>query len=143
MGTFRKTAREAVIFMLLGPVVAVLVSFVFLEKRSISNIKAEAAQSVFAIDAAQEPVGFRPVNSALVPLTNGGKLYVTDCNQAHPSDWVDAILQPNKTMPVPPGSHGGDCVYFSDPYQKQAQQAGGQLSAVPLGGENQVAIEKD
>ncbi len=52
MSTFRKTAREAVIFMLLGPVVAVLVSFVFLEKRSIASIKAEAAQSVFAIDAA-------------------------------------------------------------------------------------------
>src|SRR5713101_6062451 len=86
MSTFRKAAREAVIFMLLSRVVAVLVSFVFLEKRSIASIKAEAAQSVFAIDAAQEPAGFRPVNSVLVPLTNGVQLYVTDCSQAHPND---------------------------------------------------------
>src|SRR6266849_2446943 len=141
MSTFRKTAREAVIFMLLGPVVAVLVSLVFLEKRSIASIKAEATQSVFAIDAAQEPVGFTPVNSVLIPLTNGTKLYVTDCSQAHPSDWVDAFLQPNKTMPVPPGAHGGDCVYFSDPFRDEAAKYGGHMAEVKLGDENQIAIE--
>jgi hypothetical protein len=99
MSTFRKTAREAVIFMLLGPVVAVLVCFMFLQKRSIANIKAEATQSVFAIDAAQEPVGFTPVNSVLVPLTNGMQLNVTDCAQAHPIDWFDQNA-PNKSVNV-------------------------------------------
>ena len=148
MSTFRKTAREAVIFMLLGPVVAVLVSFVFLEKRTIASIKAEAAQSVFAIDAVQEPAGFTPVNSVLVPLTNGVKLYVTDCNQAHQLDWFEQNA-PNKsgnvtkaqtTVRVPAGAHGGDCVYFAnDPFR----QYGGFLTSVPLGEENQVAIEKD
>jgi hypothetical protein len=36
MSALRKTAREAVIFMLLGPVVAAVISFMFLEKRSIA-----------------------------------------------------------------------------------------------------------
>jgi hypothetical protein len=148
----------------------------------------------------------------LVPLTNGTKLFVTDCNQAHQLDWFDQNA-PNKTanvtkaqtdsaevilrsakideitriavrdafrqsknedelasqlekMNIPqkvkadlweakhsfsvgaangsvrvrPGAHGGDCVYFSDPL---FQQLGGRLSAIPLGDENQVAIEKD
>jgi hypothetical protein len=48
MGTFRKLALEAVIFMLLGPVVAALVAFVFVERRSIADVKADAAKVVSA-----------------------------------------------------------------------------------------------
>ena len=164
MSTFRKTAREAVIFMLLGPVVAVLVFFVFLQKRSIASIKAEATQSVFAIDAAQEPVGFTPVNSVLVSLTNGMQLYVTDCAQAHP--WVVSSVpldsKPTdlpaglKPLPpvdsgsmrferIPPGAtNGSDCVYFSlDDRDEKFRQLGGRMVSVRLGDENQIAIEKD
>jgi hypothetical protein len=160
----RKIAREAVIFMLLGPIAAVLVAFIYLERQSAEVFKAEAARGVYAIDAAQEPAGFTPVNSVLVPLTNGVRLYVTDCAQAHP--WVVSSVPANNKpadlpagltpLPsvdsatarferIPPGAHleGGNCVHFSDPYQKELQQLGGRLSSIPLGDENQVAIEKD
>lgn len=132
----RKLAREAVIFMLLGPIVAAPAVFAFFQHRSVGDVKTEAARSVHAIDAVQEPAGFRPINSVLVPLTNGVKLYVTDCNQAHQLVWFDQNAPP-------PGAHGGDCVYFSDPYQKELQQSGGRLASISLGDENQVAIEKD
>jgi hypothetical protein len=142
MSTVRKLAREAVIFMLLGPVVAVLVFFVLLNRQSIAGTKAEAAQSLFAIDAAQEPAGFRPVNSVLIPLTNGTKLYVTDCSQAHPIDWFEQNA-PNKSAVarVRPGAHGGDCVYFNDP--SRDAKYGLQMAEAALGNENQVAIEKE
>jgi len=79
---FRKTAREAAIFMLLGPVVAAPAVFAFFQHRNVEDVKTEAARGVYAIDAVQEPAGFTPVNSVLVPLTNGVKLYVADCSQA-------------------------------------------------------------
>ncbi len=64
--TFGKLAERPVIFVLLGPVVAVLAAFVYLKRQSAMDIKVEAARGVYAIDAAVEeprpPVGFRPVN---------------------------------------------------------------------------------
>jgi len=159
MGTFRKLAREAVIFMLLGPVVTGLAAFVYLKRQSAGDIKADAARGVYAIDAAFEeprpPVGFTPVNSVLVPLTNGMQLYVTDCAQAHP--WVVVSETPAKRsaaapVPIPPGAtNGSDCVYFTNKFSKLEQKSASdwvdeilqpKVVAVPLGDENQIAIEQ-
>jgi hypothetical protein len=171
MSTVRKLAREAVIFMLLGPVVAAFVPFVLLEKRSIPSIKSEAAQSVFAIDAAQEPPGFTPVNSVLVPLTNGMHLYVTDCAQAHPrlvpkigqyspSDIDTAPAQPGpaakplfdmtKAQPIQavppvqtiaPGTTNGSDCVYFD--AEPWVRYGGHRDPVRLGSPVQIAIEKE
>jgi hypothetical protein len=92
MSTFRKTAREAVIFMLLGPVVAAPAVFAFLQRRSVEDVKAEAARAVYAANLASMPRSFRPDNSVLVPLTDGVQLYVTDCSLAHP--WVVSSQPP-------------------------------------------------
>ncbi len=158
----RKLAREAVIFMLLGPVVAGLGAFVYLERQIPVDARAQAARGVYAIDAALEkprpPAGFVPDNSVLVPLTNGVQLYVTDCNKAHPIDLsaglVPKIAPPSGVtldlsrsiplaapIPIPPGAtNGSDCVYFAnDPFRKY----GGYLTAVPLGDVNQIAIEAE
>jgi hypothetical protein len=167
MNTFRKTAREAVIFMLLGPVVAAPAVFGFLQHRSVEDVKTEAAREIYAIDAASEnprpPAGFTPVNSVSVPLTNAMQLYVTDCSQAHP--WVVSSVPANskpsdlpsgltalpsvdsgskKLERLPPGStNGSDCVYFTNEFSGLEEKYGGHLVSVPLGDENQVAIEKD
>ncbi len=143
MSTFRKTARQAVIFMLLGLVVGVLVAFLLLERRSTGDVKKDAAKAVYAYEASPLPPGFKPDEPAVqVPLTNGVLLFVTDCNRAHP--WVissqPAAGTPTKTVPVPPGStNGSDCVYFNNQYKDPNWS----LVSVPLGDENQVAIEKE
>jgi hypothetical protein len=165
MNTFRKLAREAVIFMLLGPVVAAPAIFTYLQRRSLTEIKAEAARAVYAFDVKSLPPGFRLDNSVLVPLTNGVQLNVTDCAQAHP--WVisstpvksaakpadlPAGLTPLQSVEsgsknfeqIPPGAtNGTDCVYFKDELSELTQKYGGHLDAVPLGDVNQVQIEKD
>lgn len=140
MGTFRKTAREAVIFILLGPIVVAVAAFVLFERESIERAKTEAAQAVYASDV-KSLGGFKPDNSVLVPLTNGVQLYVTDCSQAHP-DPAAKLGPPARIsgeIPVPPGaSNGADCVYFTDDAYKAY---GGHLTAVPVGDKDQVAIE--
>ena len=167
MSTFRQIAREAVIFMLLGPVAAAPAVFGLLQHRSVEDVKAEAARGVYAIDAALEnprpPAGFTPVNTVTVPLTSGTQLYVTDCAQVHlwvvssvpannkPTD-LPAGLTPippvdsgsKRFERIPPGStNGSDCVYFTNEYSELEQKFGGHLASVPLGNENQIAIEKD
>jgi hypothetical protein len=157
----RKLAREAVIFMLLGPFVTALIVFVYLNSQNEREIKAETVSHVYAIDAALEPDGFTPDNSVLVPLTNGVKLYVQDCSQVHP--WVvsstpeQSAVKPTalprglvptppgaKDVPIPPGAtNGTDCVYFTDSFRDEAAKYGGHMASVPLGNENQVAIEKE
>jgi hypothetical protein len=99
----RKLAREAVIFMLLGPVVAGLVSLVYLNRQSAEEIKAQAAKAVYAVEAPPVPLppGFTPENAVEVPLSNGTQLNVTDCNRLHP--WVVAseTLAPKLTSKEP------------------------------------------
>jgi hypothetical protein len=168
MSTVRKLAREAVIFMLLGLVVTAAAVFGFLQHRSVEDVKAEAARGVYAIDSVLEkprpPDGFMPVNSVLVPLTNGVQLYVTDCAQAHP--WVVSSVPldskstdlPAGLKPLPPvdsgskrferilpgATNGSDCFYFPlDEKDEKFRQLGGRMVSVSLGDENQVAIEKD
>jgi hypothetical protein len=46
MSSFRKTSREAVIIMLLGPVVTAPAVFVFFQHRNVEDVKTEAARSV-------------------------------------------------------------------------------------------------
>jgi hypothetical protein len=140
MNTVRKLAREAVIFMLIGLVVGALVAFVLSERRSKGDIKRDAAKGVYAYESPSLPPGYEPDPPAVqVPLTNGVLLLVTDCNRAHP--WI--ISQPDgaskKTLAVPAGAtNGSDCVYFTDKFH----DLGGYLISVPLGDENQIAIEK-
>jgi hypothetical protein len=149
----RKLAREAVIFMLLGPVVVFVVVFGYGQRQSIGGVKARAAQAVYATDV-PPPRGYTVDNSVVVPLTNGAQLYVADCNRLHPnvvkseplpSGQAKPIFDMSKAQPIPleqqtlPGSSNGvDCVYFSD-----FRKFGGNLVSVPLGEENQVAIEKE
>ncbi len=100
MRTFRKLARELVIFMLLGPIVAAPASFAFFEHRSVEVVKAEAAQAVYAINAASlSHYGLAVNDHILVPLTNGEKLFVMDCSQAHPSD--AGVLHVIHSEPLP------------------------------------------
>src|ERR1039458_3077458 len=99
MSTFRKTAREAVIFTLLGPVVVGPAVFAFVQHRSVEDVKAVAARAVYA-DLASVPRGITPDNSVLVPLTNGVQLYVEDCSQAHPIDLSPGLV--SKTRPATP-----------------------------------------
>ncbi len=139
----RKSAREAVIFMLLSLVLGVLIAFVLLEKSSVEEVKKDAAKAVYAYEAPPLPYGFEPSSPVVqVPLNNGVLLFVTDCNRAHP--WVVAsdhpADMPAKAVPVPAGStNGSDCVYFQDEFH----DLGGNLISVPLGDKNQVAIEKE
>jgi hypothetical protein len=173
MGTFRKLAREATIFMLLGPVVVAPAVFAFLQRSSLqTDVKVDAARGVHAFDVATLPHGFRLDNSVLVPLSNGVQLYVTDCSQAHPID-LSAGFVPKATpsapaakkpsgavdydalakhlgesqpapIPIPPGlTNGSDCTYFSDQFNDLVHHFGGHLVSVPLGDKNQVAIEEE
>jgi hypothetical protein len=161
MSAFRKTAREAVIFMLLGPVVAAPALFTFLQRRSVPEIKADAARAVYAFNVDSLPRGSTLENSVLVPLTNGVQLYVTDCAQAHP--WVISSTPAKPADPpagltslptvdsgpknfeqIPPGAtNGTDCVYFKNKFSELEQKYGGRLVSVPLGEENQIAIERE
>jgi hypothetical protein len=155
----RKLLREAVIFMLLGPVVVGIVALIYLNRQSAVDIKAAAAKAVYAFEAPPLPPG-ATVNAVAVPLTNGVQLYVTDCNTLHP--WVIESETPApETLPknfdfqaekkakaaasavsVAGSTNGSDCVYFFDEYQELARKYSGHLSAVPLGDVNQIAIEK-
>lgn len=155
VSTFRKLAREAVIFMLLGLVAGVLVAFVVLEIQSAGDVKKDAAKAVYAYEAPPPPPGYELVEPVVqVPLTNGVLLFVTDCGRAHPAD-LPAWLVPlesasanaphtskdsNKSVPVPLGSTNGiDCVYFENfPWVRY----GGQRDPERLGSPTQVAIEK-
>lgn len=144
MGTLRKIAREAVIFILLGPVVAAGITFAFVEKQSVGHAKAEAERAVYASDVKSLPSGLRWDNTVLVPLTNGTQLQVMDCSQAHPSPAFDPNksyqIAPADEIPVPVGaSNGVDCMYFTDEVFKER---GGHLDSVPLGDKDQVAIEE-
>jgi hypothetical protein len=145
----RRIAREGVIFMLLGPIVAAPIIYGFLVNGSRAEIKAEASRAVYSLPTL--PQGFTPAeasNYVIVPLTNKDQLWVTDCAQAHPVTITPDVTPPAVTLdlsksqpvyPLPAGySNGTDCIYFSDPYGKY----GGHLISVPLGNPNQVEIEK-
>jgi hypothetical protein len=136
MSAVRKLAREAVIFMLFGLVVGVLVAFVLFERSSTGDVRKVAAGAVYAYEAPQLPAGYNPDPPAVqVPLTNGTLLLVTDCNRAHP--WI--IVDP-KNPTTPAGTtNGSDCVYF----KSEASDLRWSLVSVPLGDENQIAIEKE
>jgi hypothetical protein len=143
MSTFRKIAREAVIFMLLGPVVVAIVAFAVSMKGSTANAKSAAAKAVYAYEALPPPPGFIPDDPVIqVPLTNGTLLFVTDCNRKHP--WIVTTESPTgtvtKTSRCPPGaSNGVDCFYFSEgPWVEH----GGQPDPERLGSPAQVAIEE-
>jgi hypothetical protein len=82
---FRKLAREAVIFMLLGPVVFALVVFLLRESHGSADAKVDAARAVYAQEGPPPPSGYKVENAVAVPLTDGRFLYVTDCAQAHPT----------------------------------------------------------
>jgi len=116
--------------------------------RNKAYVKGEAAQAVYGIETFSPSNDYTLPKSVLVPLTNGVRLFVTDCAQLHPIDWFDQNA-PNKSANVqahrivPGSTNGSDCVYFSDPFWDEAAKYGGHLSAVPLGDENQVAIEKE
>jgi hypothetical protein len=134
-GAFRKLAREAVIFMLLGPMVVAIVSFGVSMKGSTADAKSAAAKAVYAVEGLPPPPGYildEPV--VQVPLTNGTLLFVTDCNRKHP--WIVSTDSPTgtvtKTVHLPPGaSNGVDCFYFSEvPWIER------------LGSATQVAIEE-
>jgi len=84
--TMRKIAREAVIFMLLGPILVTPVVFFILEKDDVWTIRTRAALAVNAVDLSHKPRGYRAAYSVEVPLTDGVKLDVIDCNQVHPSN---------------------------------------------------------
>lgn len=133
MSTFRRTAREAVIFMLLGLVVGVLAAFALLQRGSAGNVKKDAAKAVYAYEATPLPPGYAPNGPAnRVPLTNGVLLYVTDCDQAHPE---------NAGVPVQRGSTNGvDCFYFGEGRWAEYMESPGDES---LGSPVQVAIEKE
>jgi hypothetical protein len=51
----RKLLREAVIFMLLGPVVVGMAALIYLNRQSTVEIKAEAAKSVYATELPSPP----------------------------------------------------------------------------------------
>jgi hypothetical protein len=158
----RKLLREAVIFMLLGPVVVGIAALIYLNRQSAVDIKAEAAKAVYAFEAPPLPPGATVDNAVAVPLTNGVQIYVTDCNTLHP--WVIESESPApETLPknfdfqaekkakaaavssavsVAGSTNGSDCVYFFDQYQELAHKYGGRLTAVALGDVNQIAIEK-
>jgi hypothetical protein len=138
MSTVRKLVREAVIFMLFGLVVGVLVAFVLFERSSAGDVRKAAARAVYAHEAPPLPA-YRPDPpwAVQVPLTNGILLFVTDCNKLHPSTIVDPK---SPTMPGPAGTtNGSDCVYF----KTESSDLRWHLVSVPLGDENQIAIEKE
>jgi hypothetical protein len=137
MGTVRKLAREAVIFMLLGFVMGVAVAFVLFQRSSLTSVKEDAAKAVYAFEAPPLPAGYEPNTQVVqVPLTNGILLFVTDCNRLHP--WI--IEDPkNPATPAPVGTtNGRDCVYFKN----EADPPGWNLISVPLGEQSQIVIEK-
>jgi hypothetical protein len=162
--TVRKIAREGVIFMLMGPIVAAPVIYGFLHHDSVLACKTRAADTVYAaIDYNIPGHEFHPANTVDVPLTDGTQLRVTDCTQAHPltasdngpwnkykegaplPDTLPADFDFNKkpVIAIPAGaSNGSDCMYFSVPHEKEVRDLGGHLSAVPLGDVNQIEIEK-
>lgn len=135
--SFRKIAREAVVFMLLGPVVVAIVAFTMFERHSTADAKKAAAIAVYASEVPPfppppPPQGFEPIYPVVqVPLTNGVVLYVTDCAQVHPSA--------TETSPAPGTTNGSDCVYFEDfPWVRY----GGPREPERLGDPVQVAVEK-
>jgi hypothetical protein len=83
-----------------------------------------------------------------VPLTNGTVLFVADCTKVHAND--DLLDQAARQMSaqedkpldfkraLPPGTISDDCVVFLDKFFAPLR---GQMTAVPLGNPNQVAIE--
>lgn len=110
--SFRKIAREAVVFMLLGPIVVGIAFFAFMESSADSKAKTRAASAVNAEDVSLKPIGYQAGKSVAVPLTNGTKLQVLDCAQVHPSE---ASQSEKREMA---GVLGDDCVYFYDEYAK-------------------------
>jgi hypothetical protein len=95
----RKLAKEAVIFMLLGPVVVFVVVFGYGQRQSIGGVKARAAQAVYATDV-PPPRGYTVDNSVVVPLTNGVQLYVADCNRLHPHVVKSEPLPSGQAKPI-------------------------------------------
>ena len=141
----RKLAREAVIFILLGPVAAIVPAFIYFQRQSLGDIKYVAARKIYAAELDKPRPDFIPIYSVAVPLTTGETLFVTDCGQLYPSAATNGAVsdKPSNTMPrteqfVPGSTNGKDCVYFDD----EVYRRGGHLSSVTLGNKNQIAVEK-
>ncbi len=136
----RKLAREAVIFCLLGSILAAIAALVIVERQAIGAAKSEAAAR--AVHGILVPTGITPDDSAgahyaAVPLTNGIRLYVRAC--------IDPQQPPSK----PPNlldtlyEQDHDCRYFYDGSAREVAQFGGWPAAISLGDSDQVSIEKD
>jgi len=141
----RKLAGEAVIFILLGPVVAIVPAFFYFQRQSLADIKYVAARAIYATEAtSEEPSpanGSVPQYAVLVPLTNGVRLYVTDCGQLRPRASTNETPSGKASSEqfVPGSTNGKDCVYFDD----EIYRLGGHLTSVTLGDKNQIAVEKE
>ena len=141
----REFAREAVIFILLGPIAAIVPAFIHFQRQSLGDIKYVAARSIYAAERDKPDPDFIPIYSVAVPLTTGDTLYVTDCGQLYPSVATNGAAsdKPSNTAPttvqfVPGSTNGKDCVYFDD----EIYTRGGHLNSVTLGSKNQIAIEQ-
>lgn len=141
----RKLVREAVIFILLGPVAAIVPAFVHFQRQSLADIKYAAARALYAAETDKPRSDEIHIYSVAVPLTTGDTLFVTDCGQLYPTRATNGAASNIPTRSVPTteqhaagSTNGKDCVYFDD----ESYRAGGHLSSVALGDKNQIAIEK-
>jgi hypothetical protein len=152
--SLRKLAREAVIFCLLGSLLAIVGSFVVLDRgeREAVAVAKSAVHAEVKLDlSASEPIPPNAIvaqewkmNFVKVPLTNGMTLSVRPCLDV---DISAGLVKPNGDVDVAVQQaykqgeeEKHDCRYFvDDPYAKY----GGHLDSVPLGDPNQVTIERD
>jgi hypothetical protein len=158
----RKLAREAVIFALLGMLVAIIGAFVITDSRARSLARSEAAKAVHGIQlppsATLVPAQQNDLPTVQVPLTNGVLLHVRSCppqyvepapsNSAQTKSKLGKYQFSDIDKPDKPSRAGRDwvdeildCENFSDPFAKYGGR--GHLTAIPLGNPDQVAIEKD
>jgi hypothetical protein len=149
----RAIAREAVIFALIGLLLAEMGGAIFVLRRARQEGRSEAMITLHAVPA--PPKGYHVDNSVEVPLKNGTVLFVAACTQVHAKDDLfdqvarqmkeginklkhQQTLDFSKGFKYPPGTISDDCVVFRDDVTNKEWT----LTAVPLGEENQVAIEK-
>jgi hypothetical protein len=133
----RKLAREATIFALLGMLAAAVGSFALLAKDIRTRARLAGAQAVHA-QILLPGATVAPIDTVEVPLTNGTVLHIRQCDPEfipeNPPSWLAPVRPsdlPAGVVPLAPY----DCRYFhlSNP----------DSVSVPLGEQNQVAIEKD
>ena len=141
----RAIAREAVIFALVGLLLAEVGGGIF----AVRQAKEEARSVAFySLHATPPTEGNQIDNSVRVPLTDGTVLYVTDCDQLHAeADLLDQAARERALKPGQidfsealvwiPGFLSNDCVGFYVPGVAKAS-----LREVHVGDTNQIAIEK-